>query len=559
MQASDVEEYLGRVRKWAEANNVKIILYSGGATGDNGIYQRSEVRRKLEDFIVRVKNNDQNPMEAFNDKKPLRSLIQWLNVYQHDFGNLYAPLDYLALLYQGGDISEHQYQKIKEELKAIVSENLAQKTYTNKGLGDVFKQGEISFNDVKSVNFSANADSIPLKKFVSFPIIHIDDDIANGWNSIFSTVFGKHYIYKSTPKEGLREISKYAHSNCVVFLDLRMPNKVGNKPSKATGFEALRTIRKKWPLLPVFIFSADTDYTSYGNAIKQGASGYFVKYVRSLETRTDNALYLEFWKNMRTVRIANIKHCIGYAFNSILTHRNFENFSTEDNRFITKMAIQELSHSLQLVFFDRIAMEDDQAISNAGYLIILLYKTIEHYVKKPFDNSNHASPITTQDPLISVTKKFRNYLAHSNFQEDEEQVWPGIREILLSASTLIARWGALLQDEEWARSHLDSLEKLLIINRIDQGELREKLSGISSISKSHENPEYINTICDFLTNTMPSRRHRITEILAIDCCYSKTLHDGSYFSWLSKDDYCPIHFSQVRLKSIPIISDDSYL
>lgn len=548
MHETDVKGLSSSVDKWLELNRTKIILYSGSAVGDDGVFQRAEIGRKLEDFILRVESNEVDPLQAFRVQS-LRSILQWTHIYQHEFGNLYAPLDYLALLYQGGDLYEDVYQSLKDKLQTIVSDNLAINRHHNKKWDGIFKRGYDSFSDVESVQFEPNK-SISINKFITFPVIHIDDEIDKGWNLVFPQIFGNHYIRANTPEQGIREIEKYGSSSCLVLLDLRMPNEKGNLPNTETGLTTLRTIRNRWPSLPVYVFSANTDYESYVNALRQGASGYLVKHARVLEVRTDRDLYLELWKTMRSSRISNIKHCISNAFASIKSH---ENFKILPQRHRTKGALLELSQALQYISFDQIISENDQAISRARYLLINLYKTIEHYMQSERNTSVNEYPISRSDFLIDVPRYFRNRSAHNDkVKIDKERTWPGIREVLLSASMLISKWGELLNDDDWARRNLDWLSDLILMDSPDQKEVMKRIIEGNLLSSREWG---IAPIKNFLSKTKVTNHHFIVKVLAVDCIDSKNLNDESYFSWFNNNTLCRINYAKVRLRLDTQISD----
>ena len=547
---NDIDDLPDQVSKWIQSNRTKIILYSGGATGEAGVFQRTEIRRKLEDFILRVEANEADPLQAFRIQ-PLRSVLQWSHTYQHEFSNLYSPLDYLSLFYQGGDVTRDVYLELEAELQLKIRNTLATKKRSTEKWDAIFKRGEEAFNTVESVEFRPG-DFLPINKYGSFQIIHIDDEVDKGWDIVFPAIFGDKYICASTPEKGMVEIEKYAHSSCVVLLDLRMPNQVGNKPDKETGLAALRKIREKWPLLPVYVFSANTDYESYGDALRAGASGYLVKYARSLETRSDSVLYRELWGAVRSARLANISHCIYSIFTAIKSH---ENFLKLPQRFRTKSAVLELAQALQTMNFDSLAKEDYQSMSYARYLIIILYKTLEHYVQPPGPANIDQYPISRSDFLIDIPRVLRNRAAHNDkIKSDKGRITHGIREVLLSASLLITKWGQLLQDEKWAKNQLDWLSSILLISTPGMSEVTKR---IIDGNLYHSAEVSIGPIKNYLRRTEASDRHRLVEILAIDCVDSKNLDEGSYFNWFKADSLCRIEYASARLSDNSAASSTS--
>jgi len=535
---TDIEELPPQVNQWVQSNRAKIVLYSGGAIGENGVLQRIEVRRKLEDFFLRVQSNATDPLQTFR-VQPLKSILQWSHVYQHEFGNLYAPLDFLSLLYQGGDVSKNVYLKLKKKLQAIIKTSLAVKKNSNKNL-DLFKKGEDAFNDIENVEFNSG-NSLSIARLVSFPVIHIDDEIDNGWNRIFPEIFGNNYLQADTPDEGLELIRQHGNSNCLVLLDLRMPSAKGNLPDSATGLKLLNDIRKEWPTVPIYIFSANSDYVSYGDAMRQGASGYLVKHARCLESRTDSSLYFELWNSMRSSRIANIKHCIHNAFASIEAHKNFSDLPGEET-YNTKRALLDLSQTIDSINFDILVKEDTQTIGKAKYLLIVLYKTLEHYVEQK--NDTNKKLLKPFDSWIIVPRKFRNRSSHANYRLDKNRIWPGIREIMLSASFLITQWGELLGDKGWSKKHLDQLADLSLMHEPNERELRGKICDETLVGYGEN---IISPIREVLGKTAGEGFHIIISTLVVDIIDCKSLNNDSCFSWLKDDSLCPIKYAHVRL------------
>ena len=537
---SDFDDLPDNVRTWIHSNRTNIFFYSGGATGEGDVLQRAEITRKLEDFILRVESNEDDPWQTFRVQKP-PSVNQWDHIYRHEYGNIYAPLDYLSLFYQGGDVSKDTYEKIKGDLQSRARNHLQSKSHSTEKWDAFFKKGEEDFIDIESVEFRLG-DFLPLSWFASFPVIHIDDEIDRGWDIVFPAIFGDNYIQANNAKEGMAEIEKVADGSCVVFLDLRMPNAPGNQPDKETGLATLRKIREKWPLLPVYVFSANTDYESYGDAMREGASGYLVKFARSLEARSDSVLYRELWEVMRSARIENIAHCLYSAFSSIESHNSFAKLEQKPR---TKSALLEIRQALQSISFARLAIDDKRTLDHARIMTIVMYKSLEHYVQKKEINRSSYKPIEFEDSLNNLPRQLRNFSAHGEKIElNEGRVFPSMREALLSASFVILKWGDLLEDEEWVTKHLDWLLSI-VQNNIDINEIetRQFSNGIYD-----ENEKALGRFQDFIKKQLKPDWHRIVKILAVDICDSKNLSDGSNFSWFNANNLCRIDYSRARLR-----------
>ena len=540
----DLDDLPDYINKWIQSNRTKVLLYSGGATGEDGVFQRAEIRRKLEDFILRVEANEEDPWQTFRVQN-LQSLNQWEHIYQHEFGNIYAPLDYLSLFYQGGDIGKEIYEEIKSELKSRARNYLKSKKHSSKRWDEIFNKGEDAFNDIESVEFSSG-DYLSLNWFASFPVVHIDDEIDRGWDIVFPAIFGDNYIHADNVEKGMAEIEKVAEGGCIVFLDLRMPNAPGNQPDKETGLAALRKIREKWPLLPVYVFSANTDYESYGDAMREGASGYLVKFARSLESRPDSLLYRELWGNMRSARLENLGHCIHSVFSSIKSHHNFVNLP---QRHRTKGALLEISNVLQPKLFNSLAADDNRSLSYARHLLVVMYKSLEHLVQEKEGELDEYSPIVKFDEKIAIPRYIRNRSAHNDrIKVSKDRVFPGMREVLLSASLLILKWGELLEDKEWANKRLDWILSIIENNNNDVSEnwIPQLVQGRGDVFE-----DGWNHFQQFSRESLKTDWHRIVKILAVDLCNSRNLSDGSYFSWFNAKDLCRIDYSSPRQSARP--------
>ena len=83
------------------------VLFSGASAGaDERVYPRSKIKRSLNDFLQYWQDGDHSSAKGLlSQAKAVRQIDRirlWIDRAQHDYINLLAPLDLLAMAYVGG-------------------------------------------------------------------------------------------------------------------------------------------------------------------------------------------------------------------------------------------------------------------------------------------------------------------------------------------------------------------------------------------------------------------------------------------------------------------------
>lgn len=116
-------------------------------------------------------------------------------------------------------------------------------------------------------------------------ILLIDDNAEKGWKSVIQKLFSDNEITSESFLMGVAkrdskgkwclntDIQKYD----LVFLDLYLPDMGASSPDINTGIKILELIKKKYPQIPVIVFTASNKSWTLDEVSEKGADGMYVK------------------------------------------------------------------------------------------------------------------------------------------------------------------------------------------------------------------------------------------------------------------------------------------
>jgi CheY-like chemotaxis protein len=443
-----------------------VVFFSGAVVGSEGkrIYPRSIIYKYLREFINRWFSNSpedavvflaskENKMDSLDSAKNLHLLINWKERHQHDFVNILAPADLNAIFYAGGELNKEQYVKTRDGIKLRVK--LAQDKVGKVSFRNLYKEAwQIFENDdpIISIKPDISPERVSIGEIVPATIIHIDDDINNGWDLVFHNFFIDRYLSATNSDQGTKLILEHSDENVVVLLDLGLKpgESVGNS-ELISGLKFLQEIRKE-PLnasLPVFVMSAFDDSMVYEKCMELGATGFIVKPSRILSAKSDVELYKGFVEKFIKVRFAIFKNYIYKAFRELKTNDASE----------TNSEIESLLEAILQTDFSRF----NDSTYTANRISSLILSTF-----KVFEVRGDTKDKYCRTDCGSLVNGIRNFSAHKNIRYN------------YSFKDLLIYWDMYfdsLEDMDCtkSKSYLDAGFKLIFITELSK---EDALNGV---------------------------------------------------------------------------------
>lgn len=309
--------------------NEDFALFSGASAGsEECVHPRSKIKRQLTKFLQYWKDGDpQSARRLLKQDTNVRKIDRirlWIDRVQHDYINLLAPLDLLAISFSGGEIDEATYEQSRDKLirrmRDKITTLLSQRATDLGGLAGVFKEAETLFDDpLKTTRTTKRPENDRLTSYLGARILHIDDEIDNGWDLVMPLLFGDRYASESDLEKVPSQIAELENQGdpFIVLLDLGLTSGDSHVPKTWRGLNLLRDIRKQSPVAPIHVFSARDNVETYRQVLEDGASGFIRKPCRVLLSKDDVALYSSFCDQMLTSRYDIFRYFLYRAFDVI--------------------------------------------------------------------------------------------------------------------------------------------------------------------------------------------------------------------------------------------------
>jgi len=393
-----------------------VVFFSGAVVGSEGkrIYPRSIIYKYLREFINRWFSNSpedavvflaskETKMDSLDSAKNLHLLINWKERHQHDFVNILAPADLNAIFYAGGELNKEQYVKTRDEIKLRVK--LAQDKVGKVSFRNLYKEAwQIFENDdpIISIKPDISPERVSIGEIVPATIIHIDDDINNGWDLVFNSLFKGRYFSATASDAGKKLIEEHRDEPVVILLDLGLkPGESVSNSNLISGLKLLKEIREapSKASLPVFVMSAFDDSLAYEKCLQLGADGFIVKPSRILSGKSDQELNKELRDKFVKMRFSIVKDYFYKAF------KELESKEVINNSISAKSELRMLLQSILATDFSMF-QNDDYASNRISSLIIETYKVFE---KGEVSRATHL-----KGPSKTFAKLYRNISAHRN-------------------------------------------------------------------------------------------------------------------------------------------------
>jgi DNA-binding NarL/FixJ family response regulator len=90
-----------------------------------------------------------------------------------------------------------------------------------------------------------------------------------GLRALFESIDSSAIFLEADSYTSALDVSKSCDDLTIIVVDLRMPG--------ANGVEGLRSLRKRFPTVPIFVLSASEDADDVFQALQAGAAGYLAK------------------------------------------------------------------------------------------------------------------------------------------------------------------------------------------------------------------------------------------------------------------------------------------
>ena len=447
---SDVAELIEEVEA-LRARHPHIRLYSGAATHtSNATMPRSTVQRQLDDFLAYWASGDSRSALALLEAPEfiIDRIRRWTDRFHHDYINLVAPIDLLSVAFAAGEIEEQRFIELHGELLDLLRDK-QQSLISARGseLGSL--RGVIDeLIDVVTYDYRANKgapETLPpssrLRSALPIKVLHVDDEIANGWNLLMPELIPG-YTYEQDPAEVLARIHclEQMEEPYLVLLDLGLQSGDSPTPRAWRGLDVLREIRKDYPHTPVHIFSARNDAETYREATEAGADGFIVKPCRVLAEKSDYDLYERFRRQLTRARydvfraftcraIKKIRNHLANGEIPTLTERSG---NAGPNRIIRQQNIDLALSALLDTDMERVARDRGYADIALRHLMIALYRPIE-----PRDDPNRQDTTRPNGHWkTQVLKRFRNMSAH--YGRSRELLHLDIRDLGIATELLLS-------------------------------------------------------------------------------------------------------------------------
>lgn len=419
-----------------------VLLFSGGGVGPN-LIPRSRIEQKMEEFLLLWAKNEGSALRILKESgtphKPYLAIEQmrvWLDRSQHDYINLVAPLDLLAITYVGGEIPLDSYNHARDKLLDLRKKQIGGmvRGRTNREISrsvQEFEESVQAFKDPQRILIpELRPEADRMAALMPYPLVHIDDDVDKGWEVVFPLLFGSKYRSAVSAEKGLDLINEMASKDdaFVVLLDLGLKWQDSNAPHVSAGLGLLRQIRARYKALPVYAFSAHNDLETYRLAMEAGATGYIPKISRALSSASDVMLAEQLREVFGRIRYDVCRFYFYGAFDSIQEGLK--------------------SGALQVPFHD----DDDPKWSKRHYNLLLLLeqiidsdfeRTVRDYeyanrtlrnllvsLCRPFEREK-GSEVTTTSWRYSIVKDMRNAAAHAGRGGEEVLHNFDIRDVIL--------------------------------------------------------------------------------------------------------------------------------
>ena len=127
MHLSDVTEIAGQLDPLLKHKNFK--LFSGASAGvHEGVLPRSTVARQLDDFLRYWAAGDSDSAKNILTQPDwwIDRIRVWSDRIQHDYINLMAPIDLLAIAFASAEIEKESYAKLRDQLHTRLAQKQAE-------------------------------------------------------------------------------------------------------------------------------------------------------------------------------------------------------------------------------------------------------------------------------------------------------------------------------------------------------------------------------------------------------------------------------------------------
>ena len=426
------------------------VLFSGASAGaDERVHPRSKIKRNLNDFLQYWQEGDHGSAKGLlSQAKPVRQIDRirlWIDRAQHDYINLLAPLDLLAMAYVGGEIDETAYTRGRDaltaRLKGKAQEFLSEQTSNLRGLARVFEEAVTLFEDPQKFKRPAPLpETERLSRYLDAWILHVDDEIDKGWDLVMPLLFGDRYTCETDPEKVLDRIAEFENRGdpFLVLLDLGLKSGDSRVPKAWRGVNLLEAIRTRFPAAAVHVFSARSDMETYRRVFEAGANGFIHKPCRVLSSNDEATLYREFRGQLLASRYDIFRYFLYRAFDVI--QRELEELKTGKGKspFEDQLDPKWRKRRQNLLLFlealkntdlERTTRDRDYSAMAIRNLILALYRPFER-------NKDEGRPDYYTIWLLSA---YRNECAHVGGERTtEEQLHSfDLRDLMLTALLLL--------------------------------------------------------------------------------------------------------------------------
>lgn len=463
------------------------VLFSGAAAGaDERVHSRRKIKQNLNDFLQYWQDGDHGSAKGLlSQAKAVRQIDRirlWLDRAQHDYINLLAPLDLLAMAYVGGEIDTTAYTQTRDALTARLQgkaqEFLKEQTSNLRGLARVFEEAVTLFEDPQQFKRPVSLpETERLSHYLDAWILHVDDEIDNGWDLVMPLLFGDRYTCETDPAKVVDRIAEFENRGdpFLVLLDLGLKSGDSRVPKAWRGVDLLRAIRAQFPAAPVHAFSARGDMETYRRVFEAGANGYIHKPCRVLSSTDEATLYREFRGQLLASRYDIFRYFLYRAFDVI--QRGLETGKDkppfEDQRDPKwrkrRQNLRLFLEALKNTDLERTPRDRYYSAMAIRHLILALYRPFER--SKDEGRPNH--------PSARLLSAYRNECAHAGGEKTEEQPLHSfdLRDLMLMALLLLEPETLAMTVPEEAR-HLAEKAHRTLFHDPPTAELRKWLRDV---------------------------------------------------------------------------------
>lgn len=429
---SDVVEIAGDLDPLLQNSNFR--LFSGASAGAHeGMLPRNLVSRQLDDFLRYWDSGDkQSAVQILTQPDwQIDRIRVWIDRVQHDYINLLAPIDLLALAFTSGEIDEDTYRRLRGQLTDRLIET--QKAFMRSQSDNLRNMSRV-FEEV--VHLSQASDPIAkgspsplpaedrLASIFTARILHVDDEIDKGWDLVMPALFD-HYEYVTDPEQVVPKVQELESSGdpYLVLLDLGLKSGDSPVPKAWRGLDLLRLLRKKYPAAPIYVLSARQDMHTYRQVIETRGNGFIHKPCRALASVADRQLFARFRSQVLNARFDIFRSFLYRALSDFQMGVDQNTISlpfsydaqrrlpeADQRRQSINLRLQNIRLALETLLgidFERSVRDQEYADAVIRNLVLALYRPLET------TNDPDGGP-TAERPhwKLRILKKYRNICAH---------------------------------------------------------------------------------------------------------------------------------------------------